>query len=236
MKKTQTIFLDAHEIQNTIEKLYLRICDRFPDSGLSKICRELHTISLEMNTTLEWIVKPNYPIRILAYVLIVGIFSASLLSISSINLTLNTISISDLIQMVGSALEGTAIACAGIIFIVTFEDKTKRTRIISSINRLRCISHTIDMHQLIKDPDAMKEMNASTPNSPKRNLNQYELGRYLNYCSEMLSLASKLGFLYVQNFPDSIATDAVNDLENLTTGLTRKIWQKIILLDSRSTI
>jgi len=69
-----------------------------------------------------------------------------------------------------------------------------------------------------------------TPNSPRQELSRYELGRYLNYCSEMLSLAGKLGFLYVQNFHDPVANDSVNNLEDLTTGLSRKIWQKIIIL------
>lgn len=63
-------------------------------------------------------------------------------------------------------------------------------------------------------------------------MNDFELGRYLDYCSEMLSLISKLAFLYVQNFTDPIAQEAVNDLEDLTNGLSQKIWQKIMLLKS----
>lgn len=224
-------FLKIEEIQETIEKLYLRICDRFPNSGLSRVCTKLHEISLETNTTLQWIVKPNYPIRIFTYSIIFGILLATFFSVTTIKFSSSTINISDLIQMLGSSLEGTAIAGAGVIFIVTFENKRKRTKIISAVNRLRCVSHVIDMHQLTKDPDAIRMVNVSTPNSPKRELKNYELGRYLNYCSEMLSLTSKLGFLYVQNFPDPIATDAVNDLENLTNGLVRKIWQKIMLID-----
>ena len=101
------------------------------------------------------------------------------------------------------------------------------------MNKLRCISHIIDVHQLTKDPEAMTKIAIPTPNSPPRDLNRYELGRYLNYCSEMLALTSKLGFLYVQKFPDPVATDAVNDLEELTTDLSRKIWQKIMLLDQK---
>jgi hypothetical protein len=47
--------------------------------------------------------------------------------------------------------------------------------------------------------------------------------RYLDYCSEMLSLISKIGFLYMQNYHDPVATEAVNDLDDLTNGLSRKI-------------
>lgn len=45
------------------------------------------------------------------------------------------------------------------------------------------------------------------------------------------SLMSKIGALYVQGFPDSGALTAIDELEALTTGLSRKIWQKIMVLD-----
>lgn len=46
----------------------------------------------------------------------------------------------------------------------------------------------------------------------------------------MLALISKLAVLYVQDFPDSTAVTVVDDIEDLTTGLARKIWQKIMLI------
>ena len=58
----------------------------------------------------------------------------------------------------------------------------------------------------------------------------FELTRYLTYCSEMLSLVGKIAALYVQGFQDAIVLEAVNDVETLTTGLSQKIWQKILIL------
>lgn len=46
----------------------------------------------------------------------------------------------------------------------------------------------------------------------------------------MLSLIGKIAALYIQRFDDSIAVAAVSEIEQLTTGLSRKIWRKIILL------
>jgi hypothetical protein len=57
--------------------------------------------------------------------------------------------------------------------------------------------------------------------------------RYLDYCSEMLSLTGKIAALYAQNFRDAVVLSAVNELENLTTGLSRKIWQKIMIVDKQ---
>ena len=59
----------------------------------------------------------------------------------------------------------------------------------------------------------------------------FELERYLDYCSEMLSLVGKTAALYVQEFPDPVAIEAVDRLTNLTTDLSRNIWQKIMILD-----
>ena len=46
----------------------------------------------------------------------------------------------------------------------------------------------------------------------------------------MLSLTGKVGALYVQNFEDGEALQAVNEIEDLTTGLARKIWQKLTVV------
>ena len=68
--------------------------------------------------------------------------------------------------------------------------------------------------------------------SPKESLTPAELTRYLDYCSEMLSLIGKLAALYVQRFDDPVALAAVNDVEQLTNGLSRKIWQKISIINT----
>ena len=222
--------LDAEELQKTILRLTKRISERFPNSGLSGVCHTLHKISLKTHETLQDISRPNQFMRILAWVVIAGILGATVYSLSAIHLQSGGISISDLVQMFGSALEGLAIAGAGIVFIVSFENRRRRIRIIGAVNRLRCMAHIIDIHQLAKDPEVPGSLQKPTVSSPRRNLTPYLLGRYLDYCSEMLALTSKLAFLYVQEFPDAVATNAVNDLEKLTTDLSRKIWQKIVLI------
>ena len=66
--------------------------------------------------------------------------------------------------------------------------------------------------------------------SSKCNLNSYELKRYLNYCSEMLAIIGKIAALYAQNFPDTTIISSVNEIESLTSGISRKAWQKIMIL------
>jgi hypothetical protein len=38
----------------------------------------------------------------------------------------------------------------------------------------------------------------------------------------------------VVRFPDDVAVHAVGEIENLSAELSRKIWQKIMILDRRS--
>jgi hypothetical protein len=66
-------------------------------------------------------------------------------------------------------------------------------------------------------------------------MSSFELSRYLDYCSEMLSLTGKVGALYVQNLHDPVALASVNEIETLTTGLSRKIWQKLMIIHFKAT-
>ena len=58
-----------------------------------------------------------------------------------------------------------------------------------------------------------------------------DLGRYLDFCSELLSLTSKVAATLVQDFDDAVVLAGVNEVEELTTGLSGKIWQKITILE-----
>ena len=72
----------------------------------------------------------------------------------------------------------------------------------------------------------------NTPSSPARTLSRFEVTRYLDYCSEMLSLTSKVAVLFAQGFPDPIVTETVSDIERIAAGLAQKIWQKIMILEA----
>lgn len=87
------------------------------------------------------------------------------------------------------------------------------------------------MHQLTKDPDKVLHPASDTPSSPEREYSQALTARYLDYCSELLSLASKVAALYAQTLDDPVVLAAVDEVEGLTTGLSGKIWQKIMILD-----
>jgi hypothetical protein len=120
-----------------------------------------------------------------------------------------------------------------IFFLVSLETRAKRRRALGALHRLRSMAHIVDMHQLTKDPDRIRSPQSDTASSPERHLSPAELGRYLDYCSELLSVISKLAALHAQQFNDSVTLAAVNEVETLCTGLSNKIWQKITLIERR---
>ena len=109
-------------------------------------------------------------------------------------------------------------------FFVQLEPKFRRRAIHKSLHRLRSLAHVVDMHQLTKDPGYLIATPVNTASSPKRVMTAYELTRYLDYCSELLSIISKLAALHAQEEQENEILSAVNDVEALAQSLSNKIW------------
>lgn len=229
----RNVYLDAERISRTIQQLSSRIHERFPDSGLARVCHDLYAISLTAERDVAAVSRPNWLLRGGVILFVALTLAALALSVGSLDVALGApgVTILDLIQVFESVTNEIILIGAAVLFLVSIESRVKRNRVIQDINRLRSIAHVIDIHQLTKDPTVIIAGATATASSPAREMSVFELSRYLDYCSEMLSLAGKVGFLYAQSFPDPQAVAAVNELENLTTGLSRKIWQKIMLLE-----
>jgi hypothetical protein len=222
--------LDAQKIVDTARTLQRRITERFPDSGLSKLGDEVATVGHETVERMWWIQKPHVPLRLAIYLLltsILAVFVALLFSLRGSDLR----EINTFIQTLDAGLSSIFFIGAATIFLVSWESRIKRGRAMKALRDLRAMAHIVDMHQLTKSPEAAVAHSADTASSPKRTLSPFELSRYLNYCSELLSLIGKISALYSQTLDDPLVLNAVDDIEDLTTELSQKIWQKITLLD-----
>jgi hypothetical protein len=221
--------LDTEKVVETIDTLRKRIGDRFPDSGLYQTCDQLHELGKRTTILVAGIGTPIWPLRLLSGALIL-VFGALLCVLACRCETGEMASLYSLIQTMEAGGNLLILIGLGAVFVWSFEQRVRRKRAIGAINALRDVAHVIDMKQLTKDPDYVSKVVHPTAHSPKRDLDAFSLGRYLDYCTEMLSLVSKLGYLYVAEFHDAEATKAVNELENLCNGLSRKMWQKIMML------
>ena len=224
--------LDSEKIVDTIETLCKRIDERFPNAGLVQVCRELLVIAKESQVRSAWIAKPRRLLRFIIGLLVLGILVVLVLVLANTTWPVTGFDIVSLVQVSEAGINVFLLLGAAVLFLATTEARVKRGRALKQIHELRALAHVVDMHQLTKDPEHLVAPAADTPSSPTRNLSAVELTRYLDYCSEMLSLIGKLAALYVQKFNDPVALAAVNDVEQLTTGLSRKIWQKIMILNS----
>ncbi len=226
--------LDSEKIIGTVEKLCSRIDERFPNSGLGRVCRELLTVARESQQTSTWIAKPQKSLRVVVGVLIAFIVVFLVLVLANSTLPASGFDFVVLLQVSEAGINVFILLGAAILFLITWEVRIKRSRALKAIHELRALAHVIDMHQLTKDPDRFPMRETAT--TPTQTLTPAQMVRYLDYCSEMLSLIGKLAALYVQKFDDPVALAAVNEVEELTTGLSRKIWQKIMIVNSDPTI
>jgi hypothetical protein len=224
--------LNSEKIVETVGTLSNRIDERFPGTGLGRVCQELLTVARESQKRSAWIAKPQRSLRVITWLLVMLIVTGLVGVLANSALPRGGFDLVGLVQISEAGLNVTILLGAAVLFLITAEARIKRGRALKAIHELRALAHVIDMHQLTKDPERLVARAMETPSSPKQNLSASELIRYLDYCSEMLSLIGKLAALYVQKFDDPVALAAVNDVEELTTGLSRKIWQKIMILNS----
>lgn len=218
------------KVGNTLNRLSNRIEERFPDSGLLEVCLELAVIVKETETNLRSISRPNYWLRGAVAMIILSATLIIIYSLSLIDFGVSKITLAEVLQVAEAAVNDVILIGLAIFFLVSLESKLKRSRAIESLNELRAVAHIVDMHQLTKDPTEVGESNHRTLSSPKRYLSAYELKRYLDYCSEMLAIVGKIAALYAQSFPEQVIISSVNEIETLTSGISRKAWQKIMIL------
>jgi hypothetical protein len=225
--------LDAAQIVTTLQQLEARIRERFPASGLAKVCHDLVAIAETTQQRSQMIAAPNLALRAaIVAALAAGIAGLVYVGVSIKVQVAGTTEIFGIFQGVEAAMNIVVLVGAALFFLITLETRIKRHRALTDLHMFRSITHIIDMHQLTKDPSFVLGRGAPTVASPKRTMTRFELTRYLDYCSEMLSLTNKLAALYAQNLPDAVVIDAVNDIEQLTTNLSSKIWQKITILEA----
>lgn len=225
--------LDPVKIRDTAIQLEKRISERFPESSLAGVAAELVNTTLAIAETVRGLSHPIRWLRVASRFAIMALvaLAVSVLTVFRPKDALYS-SIADYFQGLDAALNEMILLGVAIYFFLGLEQRIKRARALGSLHRLRSMAHIIDMHQLTKDPDrTVAPAGPDTASSPSRTLTPFQLTRYLDYCAEMLAVLSKLAALHAQDFNDPVTLSAVNDIENLTSDLSRKIWQKIMILD-----
>jgi hypothetical protein len=208
--------LDPARIINTAELLGQRVSERFPSSGLRKVAAELVSLSRDVAVAAKAFEAPIWWLRIaIAVVILIG---ASVVLFVGTFLSFERISTGafDFVQGIEASLNTFLLAGLGFLALVRAEERLKRKRVFKELHGLRTVCRFQADEKL-----------AATHHQQRRSL-----PRYLDYCSEMLSITGKLAALFAQSVNDEVVVDAVNSVEELGSNLSRKIWQKITMVEA----
>ena len=228
--------LDPKLIIETAEKLDLRVAERFPDAGLRKVSAELVSLSRDLAVAAKALAEPIWWLRaVVGAIFLAG--AAMFLFVGTI-LPLDRFSSGDdvleLVQGIEASLNTMILAVLGVLALVRVEDWIKRKQRVHAAARAALADprhRHASAHQ--GSGRAVAEFQAD-PAFAGAQPNSQDLARYLDYCSEMLSITGKLAALFAQSVNDEVVINAVNDIEALGSNLSRKIWQKITLIENAS--
>lgn len=232
--------INADAVIETIDRLQRRIDERFANRSIAAVCREVGLVARKDRDRVQKLQKPYRWVR-------AGVFSALGAGAIALFFLIKEVKLPSLLRMLGpgdeegailslfqgidSAANIVVLLCVGLFFLLRHEEREKQRLALEDLYELRSLAHVIDMHQLTKDPTTLLAPKNRTPSSPHEQMTTYELVRYLDYCSELLSLVAKIAAVYAQDVRDPVVIEAVSDIEDMTTSLSRKIWQKIAVVE-----
>ena len=223
--------LNPDKIIATADRLESRISERFPGASLVGVASEVKMIAEDAKARAKKLEEPIQWLRLATFAsvfagIMVFFFIGRFLTFDRLET-----GAFDFVQGVEATINAVVLVGLGFLTIAKSEERIKRRQVLDGLHGLRSLIHIIDMHQLTKDPVSLRVGFKPTASSPERKLKPAELVRYLDYCSEMLSITGKVAALYAQAVPDMEVVNAVNDVENLGGNLSRKIWQKIMMIE-----
>lgn len=224
--------LNADHITATVVKLREQLEKQFPGRGLVGVCAELQELSEDHVANVRETEQPRPGLRLLVFTVIAtGALVIGWLILQKIKLFGMNASEFNSFEGVEAIVNMLILTGAGLWFLLNLETRLKREKTLEHLHELRSIAHVIDMHQLNKTPRARFALYDCGPDaSDSANLHPDELIQYLDFCAEMLAITGKVAALYMQGLRDTVVIQAVNEIEELTSNLSLKIWQKIIIL------
>jgi hypothetical protein len=222
--------LEAPAVRETVQELYERITARFPERGLRAVCGDLLVLVDEVQSSSSRTHQRIRVARIVSRAVMVLVLGGTAFAVGMAARDLvreGVHSFVDLLPLIETTINDIAFAGIAVFFLWSIPERVQRGRLLNLLHQLRSTAHIIDMHQLTKDPEQLKPSFVPSSASKPLGMTRDQVERYLDYCSEMLSLVGKTAALCAEESRDNVVLETVSTIENLTVGLSRKIWQKI---------
>ncbi|MCB8957134.1 MAG: hypothetical protein H6529_11740 [Nocardioides sp.] len=227
--------LHPEPVTETVRRLRSRIAERFPDRNLVHVVDELLGLVVQVRQQGSVARGRTRTARVVSRVLVLAIVAGTGVALW---LALRDAVGDqgpdglDWLPLIESTINDVVFAAIAVFFLYSFPERLQRGDLLALLHRLRSLAHIIDMHQLTKDPEHLRPGFSPTDASADDDLDRDQMERYLNYCSELLSLVGKTAALCAEESRDAVVLDTVSTIEELTLGMSRKIWQKISVLSA----
>ena len=224
--------LEAPAVRDTVRELLDRVSARFPERGLRAVCQDLLLLVEEVQSGSSRTQQRIRTARLISRIVMAAILggTAFILAFAVKDAVQEFDKVLDLLPFVETAINDVVFAGIAVFFLWSFPERIQRGQLLNLLHQLRSTAHIIDMHQLTKDPEQLRPTYVATEASKPLGMTRDEMERYLDYCSEMLSLVGKTAALCAEESRDTVVLETVSTIESLTVGLSRKIWQKISML------
>ena len=236
MKSNHSTSLQAEKIEKAIDDLEQGIKEILPGRKIVDVCQDLKEVIYEAkkkslrNKTQSFTRNKFVKLFFIAALILLATSFITLGLSYLLNFLGSNIGLEEGLQLTDTAITLLLPSIAYIFYRLKDNIKTYRSEVLQDLHKLRMLSHIIDVKQLNKTPEWLdwKEQQSNYG----RKLDRPEKAFYLEFCSQMQSLIGKIAVLYIRDVNDPALITAVNEIETLTTGLSRKTWQKLMLMQN----
>lgn len=214
----------------TARKLVGRIDERFSDCELKRLAQKVEKTVANSRRRLRGPYALGFLVRLVIWPCVFAALGAIAYGVYSLDLKVQINNGGEFVQGLDSSLQVMIMVAAGTWFFLTLGHRLVRNRLLKAVQELRALVHMIDLLQLDKDPDRLsRKEGENTPTSPQlgKVSTPFLLSRYLDYCSELLSLVSKVAALYSEQVKDPVVLSELSEIEALTIQYRLTIGTKM---------
>ncbi len=229
--------LEPVPVIETARRLRDRIGARFPDRGIHRVAQELVSLTEQVADTSAGSRRRSRLVRSASHTVIGIVVLVALVAFGfavEAAFTDAPDNRLDWLPLIESAVNDIVFVAIAVVLLYSFPERVQRADLLAKLHRLRSLAHIIDMHQLTKEPESLRDAFAGGTDGDV-DLTPEQVEYYLEYCTELLSMVSKAAALCAEESQDDIVLNTVSTIETLTMGMSRKVWQKITVLSEERT-
>ena len=231
--------LEPVPVIETARRLCDRIGARFPDRGIQRVAEELASLTEQVADTSAGSRRRSRLVRTGSRAMIGVVVLVALVAFGfavEAAFTEAPDNGLDWLPLIESAVNDLVFVAIAVVVLHSVPERVQRSDLLAKLHRLRSLAHIIDMHQLTKEPEILRDAFVNGTDGADVDLTPEQIEYYLEYCTELLSLVAKAAALCAEESQDDVVLNTVSTIETLTMGMSRRVWQKITVLgDQRTT-